>query len=85
MVAMAGQVLCQPSLALTSLGQAVAQGVEMVAVQPKVERVDRAAGATPAAQTETQEQPGQLTRAAAAVRAGFKQARITLANQAVAA
>jgi hypothetical protein len=55
----------------------------MVAARPKVERVARAAAATAAGQMETQVLPELLTRAAAVVRVGIKQARITLAKQVV--
>jgi paraquat-inducible protein B len=74
------QALQAVSPALASPEQAAAQGVEMVAAQPKVEQVDRAAGATAAGQMETQVLPELLTRAAAAARVGFKQARITRAK-----
>ena len=77
------QVLQAVSPALVSPEQAAAQGVEMVAARPKVERVARAAGASAAAQIETQVLPELLTRAAAAARAGIKQARITRAKRAV--
>ena len=77
------QALQAVSPALASPAQAAAQGVEMVEARPKVERVARAAGATAAAQMETQVLPELLTRAAVAARVGFKQARITLAKQAV--
>jgi len=78
-----GQVLQAVSPALASPAQAVAQGVETVAARLKVERVARAVAATAAAQMETQVLPEQLTRAAAAARAGIKQARITRAKQVV--
>ena len=80
---MVGQVLQAVSPALVSPEQAAAQGVETVAAQPKVERVARAAAAMAVGQMETQVLPEQLTRAAVAGRAGFKQARITRAKQAV--
>jgi hypothetical protein len=55
----------------------------MVEALLKAERVARAAAAMAAAQMETQEQPGQLTRAAAAVLVGINHLRITLAKLAV--
>jgi hypothetical protein len=50
MRAMAGRGLRQPLPAQASPAQVVVRAVEMVAAQPKVERVDRAAVATAAAQ-----------------------------------
>ncbi len=73
----------QPLPAQASPAQAVVRAVEMVAAQPKVERVARAAVAMAVGQMETQEQPEQLTRAAAAARVGFKHLRITRAKLAV--
>ena len=77
------QALQAASPALASPAQAAAQGVEMVAAQPKVERVDRAAVATAAGQMETQALPGQLTRAVAAGRVGINHLLITMAKLAV--
>jgi hypothetical protein len=82
MRATVGQVLQAVSLDQASLVLAAAQGVEMVAARPKVERVARAAAAMAAGQMETQEQPEQLTRAAAAARAGINHLRIIRAKQA---
>jgi len=80
---MVEQVLQAALPGRASPAQAVVRVVEMVAARPKVERVARAAAAMAAGQMETQERPEQLTRAAAAVRAGFKHLRIIRAKQAV--
>ena len=55
----------------------------MVAALLKVERVVRAAGATAAAQMETQVLPELLTLAVAVVLVGINHLRITLAKLAV--
>ena len=81
---MAGQGLRQPLPAQASPAQAAAQAVEMVAAQPKVERVDRAVAATAVGQMETQVLPEQLTRAAAVAQAGINHLRIIKAKQAAA-
>jgi len=65
--------------------QAAAQGVEMVAELLKAARVDQAAAATAAAQMGMQELRELPIEVEAVVLAGFKQVRITLAKQEVAA
>jgi hypothetical protein len=82
MQAMVGQVLQAALPVLASLEQAAAQEVAMVEALLKAERVARAAAAMAAAQMETQEQPGQLTRAAVAAQVGINHLRITRAKQA---